>query len=320
MGDPPLPDRRPARRGAARLAVALVAVLATLTGCAGAGAQGATVRITQFPWSAAKLTNAILAEVVAGHPELGVGNLKTIQVGPATAWAGAQRGDVDALTEVALPNQSELAAKAEDRVGLVHATYSGAEQGWYVPSYALEPGQPLAGLTSVTQLNDYADALGNRLVDSDPSFLTTEYNTKRLAGYGLDLEQVTSSEAAQIAELRRAYERRTPILVYLYRPHYVFEEMELTKLSEPNPPQEDCYTTGSGACEMPAYSAWTAGSTELATTAPRFDALLGRFELPLDDVEVMLKRVDVDNTDVETVARDYVAANPDRVREWVGTS
>lgn len=315
MADPPVAVPR---TRTFRLVTALLAVLLAASGCAAAGADGPTVRIAQFPWSAAKLTNAILGEVVAAHPELGVGRLKTIQVGPATAWAGAQRGDVDALTEVAMPNQSELAAKAAERIELVHPTYEGAEQGWYVPSYAVEPGQPLAGLTSVTQLNDYADALGNRLVDSDPSFLTTEYNAKRLAGYRLDLEQVTSSEAAQIAELRRAYERRQPILVYLYRPHYIFEELALTKLTEPTPARDDCYTTGDGACAMPAYSAWTAASPELARTSPGFAAMLRRFELPLPDVEQMLQRVDVDNQDVEVVAREYVAAHPDRVRQWVG--
>lgn len=315
MADPPVAVPR---TRTVRLVTALLAVLLAASGCAAAGADGPTVRLAQFPWSAAKLTNAILGEVVAAHPELGVGRLKTIQVGPATAWAGAQRGDVDALTEVAMPNQSELAAKAAERIELVHPTYEGAEQGWYVPSYAVEPGQPLAGLTSVTQLNDYADALGNRLVDSDPSFLTTEYNAKRLAGYRLDLEQVTSSEAAQIAELRRAYERRQPILVYLYRPHYIFEELALTKLTEPTPARDDCYTTGDGACAMPAYSAWTAASPELARTSPGFAAMLRRFELPLPDVEQMLQRVDVDNEDVEVVARDYVAAHPDRVRQWVG--
>ncbi|MER7435609.1 glycine betaine ABC transporter substrate-binding protein [Pseudonocardia alni] len=315
MADPPVAVPR---TRTVRLVTALLVVLLAASGCASAGADGPTVRLAQFPWSAAKLTNAILGEVVAAHPELGVGRLKTIQVGPATAWAGAQRGDVDALTEVAMPNQSELAAKAAERIELVHPTYEGAEQGWYVPSYAVEPGQPLAGLTSVTQLNDYADALGNRLVDSDPSFLTTEYNAKRLAGYRLDLEQVTSSEAAQIAELRRAYERRQPILVYLYRPHYIFEELALTKLTEPTPARDDCYTTGDGACAMPAYSAWTAASPELARTSPGFAAMLRRFELPLPDVEQMLQRVDVDNQDVEVVAREYVAAHPDRVRQWVG--
>jgi glycine betaine/proline transport system substrate-binding protein len=304
-----------ARRAGALLA-GLVLVVA-LGGCS-TGPGGTTVRAAQFPWSAAKLTNAILAEVVAGHPELGVSRIKTIQVGPATAWAGAQRGDVDMLSEVAMPNQVALAAKAEERIELVHETYGEAEQGWFVPSYALEPGQPLDGLRSVTQLNDYADALGGRLVDSDPSFLTTEQNAKRLAGYGLRLEQITSSEAAQLAELRRAYERREPILVYLYHPHWVFEEFEMTQLEEPTPYSADCFDTGDGACAMPAYAAWTASSRELAGASPRFQELLTRFELPLGDIEVMLKAVDVDNEDVEEVARQYVADHPDLVRQWVG--
>jgi glycine betaine/proline transport system substrate-binding protein len=294
----------------------LAALVLALSGCAGSG--GTTVEAAQFPWSAAKLTTAILAEVVATHPELGVDRIKPIQVGPATAWAGAQRGDVDLLSEVAMPNQEALASKAAERVDLVHETYGGAEQGWFVPTYALEPGQPLAGLRSVTQLNDYADALGGRLVDSDPSFVTTEQNARRLAGYGLRLEQVTSSEAAQLAELRRAYERRAPILVFLYHPHWVFEEFELTQLEEPTPYQPDCFTTGNGACAMPAYSAWTASSRELAAASPRFQQLLTRFELPLPDIEVMLKAVDVDNEDVEEVARRYVAENPELVRGWVG--
>jgi glycine betaine/proline transport system substrate-binding protein len=303
----------------ARLGALLAAVLLLLTGCAG-GESGFTVRAAQFPWSAGKLTNAILAEIAATHPELGVGRWRTIQVGVATSWAGAGRGDVDLLSEVAMPNQEELAAGAEAEVQLVSETYGGAEQGWFVPSYALEPGQPLAGLTDVTQLNDYADALGNRLVDADPSFLTTEQNALRLAGYGITLEQVTSSEAAQLAELRRAYERRQPILVYLYHPHWVFEEFEMTQLTEPTPYEEGCLDEGgSGACAMNAYAAWTATSTELREQAPEFQALLERFTVPLPDVEEMLRLVDVENSDVEDVARAYIADNPDLVAQWLGT-
>jgi glycine betaine/proline transport system substrate-binding protein len=293
---------------------------AVLGGCAGesGGSGGTTVRAAQFPWSAAELTTAILAEVVSGHPELGVDEIEVIEAGPATAWAGAQRGDVDLLSEVAMPNQEELAAQADERIDLVAETYGGAEQGWFVPSYALEPGQPLDRLTSITQLNDYADALGNRLVDSDPSFITTEQNAKRLTGYGIALEQVTSSEAAQLAELRRAYERREPIVVYLYHPHWVFEEFDMTQLEEPNPYQPDCFTTGDGACAMPDYAAWTAASTELAESAPRFQEMLSRFQLPLTDIETMLKAVDVDNEDVQEVAQRYLADNPDLVAGWVG--
>jgi ABC-type proline/glycine betaine transport system substrate-binding protein len=134
------------------------------------------------------------------------------------------RGDVDLLAEVALPNQQELADKAKDEVSLVHQTNGDAQQGWFVPTYATQPGQPLAALTSVTQLNEYAAALDNKLVDGDPSFITTQPNAKRLQGFGLTLQQVASSEAAQLAELRRAYQSQQPILVYLYHPHWVFNE------------------------------------------------------------------------------------------------
>jgi len=300
------------------LVVALVLVAAELAGCAGGtGSTGFTVRAAQFPWTAAKLTNAILAEIVARHPELGVAKLKIIQVGPATAWAGAQRGDVDLLTEVAMPNQGKLAAKAAQRIELMHKTYGNAAQGWFVPTYAVQPGQPLAGLHSVTQLNDYAAALDGKLIDSDPSFITTQQNAKRLTGYGLRLEQVTSSEAAQLAELRRAYERRQPILVYLYHPHWVFQEFQMTQLAEPNPPAPDCFTTGNGACAMAPYAAWTAASTDLAARAPRFQALLRRFEMPIADIEPMLKNVDLDKEKVEVVAQRWVAAHPDLVDGWL---
>jgi glycine betaine/proline transport system substrate-binding protein len=315
------------RAGAATGALLALLAVTLLAGCGanggtapgGTSGEGVTVRAAEFPWSAAKLTNAILTEVVAQHPDLGVAEIETTALGPAPAWAGAQRGDLDLLTEVALPNQQELADQAKDRMTLVHRTYGGAAQGWFVPTYATQPGQPLAGLTSVTQLNDYAAALGNRLVDADPSFITTQQNAKRLAGYGIGLQQVTSSEAAQLAELRRAYERREPILVYLYHPHWVFAEFDMTQLQEPAPYQPDCFTTGSGACAMPDYEGWTAASTELQQEAPRFVAMLGRFELPLADMEAMLKSVDVDGRPAEDVAKEWVGANTQVVQSWLAS-
>jgi glycine betaine/proline transport system substrate-binding protein len=313
----------PGRRAWAAIG-ALLAVAALLAGCSGRTAStssgtGITVKAAEFPWSAAKLTNAILAEVAARHPDLGVAGIDTTALGPAPAWAGAQRGDIDLLAEVALPNQQELADKAKDRVTLVHQTYGGAKQGWFVPTYATQPGQPLAGLTSVTQLNDYAAALDGKLVDADPSFITTQQNAKRLAGYGITLQQVTSSEAAQLAELRRAYERQAPILVYLYHPHWVFNEFEMTQLQEPTPFQPDCFTSGSGACAMPDYAAWTAASTRLQQEAPRFYALLQRFELPLPDIEAMLKSIDVDKQAADQVAKQWVEANQQRVQQWLAS-
>lgn len=309
----------PSRPGPPRALLAALCVAALVAGCGGPGAGGGVrVAAVEFPWSAAQLTTAILSEVAARHPELGVAEIEPIQVGTSLGWAGAQRGDVDLLSEVAMPNQEELAAEADERMDLVSRTYADAEQGWFVPTYATQPGQPLEGLRSVSQLNEYADAVGGRLVDAAPSFITTELNAKRLAGYGLDLEQVASSEAAQLAELRRAYEAREPILVFLYHPHWVFAEFDLTQLEEPNPYTPECFTTGNGACALPPYSAWTADSEKLQREAPRFHAMLERFTLPIPDIERMLQAVDLNNEDVQVVARQYLAEHPEAVAAWLG--
>ena len=316
---------------------ALLTVGVALTACSGSGSSfsggtssgggssdsanaGISIKAAEFPWSAAKLTTVILSEVAAQHPELGVGKIDSTTLGPAPAWAGAQRGDVDLLAEVAMPNQQELADKAKDKVSLVHQTYGDAQQGWFVPTYATQPGQPLAGLTSVTQLNDYAAPLNNKLVDADPSFITTQQNAKRLQGYGLNLEQVASSESAQLAELRRAYQAKEPILVYLYHPHWVFAEFEMTQLQEPNPYTPDCFTTGNGACAMPSYAAWTAASTKVQQDAPKFYAMLQKFEIAVPDMEGMLKSVDVDKKDATAVAKEWLGANQDKVQQWVAAT
>ncbi|HYX97596.1 MAG TPA: glycine betaine ABC transporter substrate-binding protein [Geodermatophilus sp.] len=308
-------------------AVALAALLtATVAGCsaekgaesATGGGSGVTVQTAQFSWTAAGLTNSILSEIATDHPDLGVSSLATTQLDPAAAWAGAKRGDIDLLTEVALPNQQQLADEAADRVQIVSETYGDASQGWFVPAYAVAPGGPLEGLTSVTQLNDYADQLGGKFYDADPGYITTEQNTKRLQGYGITLEHVVSSEAAELAQLENSYSREEPIVLYLYHPHAVFAQYDMVQLEEPTPYTDGCLTTGNGACAMPSYSANIAASKDLQEQAPQFVDLLKDFRISVDEMEAMQKQVDVDGEEVATVARQWVDGHADQIDQWIG--
>jgi glycine betaine/proline transport system substrate-binding protein len=304
-------------------AVALTALLAAaVAGCGSdsgsAGGDGITVKTAQFSWTAAGLTNSILGEIAKDKPELGVASLETTQLDPAAAWAGAKRGDVDLLTEVALPNQQDLADGAADRVDIVSQTYGDASQGWFVPAYAVAPGGPLAGLTSVTQLNDFADQLGGKFYDADPGYITTEQNTKRLEGYGIDLEHVVSSEAAELAQLKNAYSSKDPIVLYLYHPHAVFAQYDMVQLEEPTPYSDGCLTTGNGACAMPSYSANIAASKDLQKQAPKFVTLLTNLRISVDEMEAMQKAVDVDGDDVDTVAQKWVDDHASQIDQWVG--
>src|SRR3954469_5412727 len=315
-----LPTSIPPRASALALATLLAA---TVTGCTSeeavsGGGSGVTVQTAQFSWTAAGLTNSILSEIATDHPDLGVASLATTQLDPAAAWAGAQRGDIDLLTEVALPNQQQLADQAADQVQIVSETYGDASQGWFVPAYAVAPGGPLEGLTSVTQLNDYADELGGKFYDADPGYITTEQNAKRLQGYGVTLEHVVSSEAAELAQLANSYSREEPIVLYLYHPHAVFAQYDMVQLEEPTPYSDGCLTTGDGACAMPSYSANIAASKDLQEQAPAFVDLLTDLRISVDEMEAMQKQVDVDGEEVATVARQWVDGHADQIDQWIG--
>src|SRR3954451_4293086 len=313
-----LPTSIPPRASALALATLLAA---TVTGCTSeeavsGGGSGVTVQTAQFSWTAAGLTNSILSEIATDHPDLGVASLATTQLDPAAAWAGAPRGDIPLLTEVGLPNQQQLADQAADRVQIVSETYGDAAQGWFVPAYAVAPRGPLEGLTSVTQLNDYADRLDGKFYDADPGYVTTEQNAKRLKGYGITLEHVAAGEAAELAQLKRAYSRKQPIVLYLYHPHAVHAQYDMVQLQEPKPFSEGCLTTGDGACAMPAYSANIAMSKDLEKQAPKFATLLKNLRISVDEMEAMQKAVDVDKKDVATVAKDWVAKNAAKTDAW----
>lgn len=311
--------RRAPATGAALGLLAATAACGGGEDTAGAGeGGGVTVQAAEYTWTAAALTNAVLQDVVEANPELGVAEIETTQLDPAAAWTGAQRGDIDLITEVALPNQGDLAAEAEG-MEIVSETYGGAEQGWFVPSYVVEPGGPAEGLTSVEQLPEYAEVFDSTLYDADPGWVTTEQNRARLAGYGLDdWEHVVGGEAAELAQVERSVAREEPILAYLYRPHAIHAQYDLTLLEESTPYEEGCFAEGGdGACAMPAYSANIAASTDLAEEAPQFVAMLEEFAIPLEEMEEMQAAVEVEGLDVEEVAAEWVEGHQEEISSWI---
>src|SRR3712207_9429616 len=80
----------------------------------------------------------------------------------------------------------------------------------------------------------YTTLFRSKFYDADPGYITTEQNAKRLEGYGITLEHVVSSEAAELAQLENSYSREEPIVLYLYHPHAVFAQYDMVQLEEPD--------------------------------------------------------------------------------------
>ncbi len=58
---------------------------------------------------------------------------------------------------------------------------------------------------------------------------------KLLPGYGLDKEYklIDGSTPSMLAELKRAYAKKEPIVVPLWSPHWAYNDFDLTKLKDP---------------------------------------------------------------------------------------
>ena len=299
-------------------AVLLVNGIVTATsGSAATGSGGITIRAAEFNWTAAALTNAILSDIASAHPELGVSQIVSTPLDPAAAWAGAARGDIDMLTEVALPNQQPLAAKARGQVKLIDETYGDAVQGWFVPSYAVQPDGSLAGLKSITQLNSYRGAVGGRLIDGDPGWVTTQQDVARLKAYNLNLQDVPSGANAELAQLTRSYVQHQPFVIYLYEPLWVFAKYHLVQLQEPNPYKSGCFTGSNNRCAIPTLSAWIGASNRMAQQAPRFYAMLKHVKIPLLQMEQMLQLTDLEKHSVTSVAQQWVSAHQAQISAWI---
>ncbi|AMS06224.1 glycine/betaine ABC transporter substrate-binding protein [Acidipropionibacterium acidipropionici] len=316
------------RRVAPALICAILLMVASACGASnsqseqsagGGSGKGEAITIGQFSWTGAAVQTQILKLIAEQHPELGVGSVDTKQLDPAPGWIGMQKGDIDVMPEVNLPNQQPFVDKAKSETSLVSKTYGGATQGWFVPKYLVSKGGAAEGLTSVDQLKDkkWADAVGGKLYDSDAGWVTTKQNDKRIKGFNLAITHSPSSEAATLAQIKRSYQRKEPVLAYLYHPHWVFEKYDLVQLKEPKPYQTGCFEGSENDCAIPTLSAYVGARKDLKERAPKYYAMLQKFNISLTDVEKLLAQQQDSNASPEKIAKEWVAANQSTIDSWI---
>ena len=107
-----------------------------------------------------------------------------------------------------------------------------------MPSY-------MKGIDSLADLKGRASTFGRRITGIESSAGETALlKNKVLGAYGLDKEYrvVDSSTPAMLAELKRAYSHRQPIVVTLWSPHWAYSDYRLKKLKDP----KGAWGTGDG--------------------------------------------------------------------------
>src|SRR5690606_35137427 len=127
-----------------------------------------------------------------------------------------------------------------------------------------------------------------------------------LEEYGLDnWEVVSSSESAMLTELQQAVENEEPIIVPLWKPHWIFGVLDLKMLEEP----KEIYG-GEGD------QIFTVARKGLEEDAPAAYRVLEQYTETEEMLNELMPLVHDEGQDPADVARQFIEDNPDLVAEW----
>jgi glycine betaine/proline transport system substrate-binding protein len=194
-------------------------------------------------------------------------------------------------------------AEYGDQVDVFGPIHDGARIGLVVPEYVS------ADIASIEDLNANRDLFDARIVGSAPGSGIEGVTADAIAAYGLDFEQVTSSQAAQVAEMQRSIEAEEPILIAGYQPQWWYSEWELRFLADP------MGAFGGSDSIYPVARQGFADEPGMAGAA----CLLANMAFTAEEHNLLTAMVNDGMSPAEAAAA-FLADNPDYETRWLGTA
>jgi len=285
--------------------------------------SGTTINFSVSPWQGSAANVAIAQKLL--EDQLGY-TVETTDIDEYAQFPALANGDLDATLEVWPSGHAKDYKKyIESGNGVVDGGLLGVtgQIGWWIPTYLLTDHPELAtwegikGNEAMFQSSESGDA--GQLLDGDPSYVTFDQNIAD--NLGLNLKVVyAGSEAAELTELKTAYNAQKPILMYFWTPHWAQEKYDLTmvELPEVTPECEQAAADGTDAyaCAYPQDDLYKAFNQDLQTKAPAAFAFLSAMSWTNDDQNVVALGIN-DGQDPATAAQDWIDQNPDVWQPWV---
>ncbi|WP_080871969.1 glycine betaine ABC transporter substrate-binding protein [Oceanobacillus timonensis] len=153
--------------------------------------------------------------------------LMLIEMGPQLA--ALAEGDLDVAPEIWLPVQDKnYYEEYKDEAHFFEEPwYDNGKVGLAVPAH-------MDDINSIEDLNENKDTFDGKITGFEPGAGTMLTTDDVIQEYDLDYNLVESSEAAMITSVRNAAENQEPIVAPLWKPHFIFSEVDLKFLEDPN--------------------------------------------------------------------------------------
>lgn len=159
-------------------------------------------------------------------------------------------------------------------------------------------------INKIEDLVGKEDLFENKIFGVEPGGNAAKIIDELIEGYGLDMEQVNSSEGGMLAQAIRLIEQEKPVVFYGWRPHTMFNKLDIKVIDD-----------SKGYFSNPEIHVMT--NAGLKEEAPEAYEFLSNWSISIDDVEEMIVAIE-DGGDPEEVAREWIDNNQDKVNEMIG--
>ncbi|WP_182199739.1 glycine betaine ABC transporter substrate-binding protein [Paraliobacillus salinarum] len=214
-----------------------------------------------------------------------------------SVYVGLSRGDIDVFMDAWLPAHETYLEKYADSIENTAKSYGPADAGLVVPTY-------MEDINSVSDLVGKEGEFKNKLYSIEKGASVTGYINDVIDQYGLDMQQVNSSEGGMLAQAMKSMEQEEPVLFYGWRPHTMFNKLDIKILEE----EKDIFGTA---------SVHVITNNELKESAPDAYKFLSNWSIPIEDVEEMIGKIEDEGQEPKDVAQEWIDNNQDKVDEML---
>jgi glycine betaine/proline transport system substrate-binding protein len=146
------------------------------------------------------------------------------------------------------------------------------------------------------------------------------YDDERAKALGLPFEVVHSgTDAAMFAELQSAEDRKAPILLWIYSPHWAPAKYEGEWIQFPEYTPE-CYASHKYNCGKPHGEIWKYVWAGMKQKWPGAYDLAKNYTMDAKELGLLAGEVDLGGKKIEDVAETWIKANEAKWRGWVTTA
>ncbi len=283
------------------------------------------IKLTIHDWTGQYVTTHIMGEVLkkAGY------NIEYVQADYIAQFAGLQAGDLHIameMWETTGKDAMEASLKTGKTVDLGETGMDAKEEWWY-PLYMKDK---CPGLPDWKALNKCAEAFSTPETAPKGRYLGGPvtwggYDDERVEALDLDYEVVhAGTDAALFAELESAIQRKAPILLWVYAPHWAVSKYKGEWVEFPiytdacyNDPKWGSNPNMKYDCGKPFGWIKKVGWKDGEKKWPGAYKAVRNFKVDNAEMGSMIGRIDLDGEKLDAVVADWMNKNKSRWQAWI---